>query len=256
MFIIVVIVIKDACQPGLGACGASVSSPGRDNVCDVLLTGSGGHSRSQSMQQKSGSGRFGHRNTGSMGSGSDFGSGSYTPRSTGGGELSQPGSARTTGDSIPGTGVQFGTPRSSSRKPVTGGIQCHAQKKMFVLGLYCAQHPCKKSHDSEGLMMGHSAVQQWGMGLDMPVEPPKQGARKCPQFLNIFKVMCTLSAITGLLHHNYLKYSTTSVLLASLSFVIHIVMSSCLLSGQSMPAVFVGSAEGLHNPIPADLGFI
>lgn len=74
------------------------------------------------MQQRTGSGRFGHSHTGSLGSGSDWGSGSYTPRSTGGGELSQPGSARTTGDSIPGTGVQFGTPRSSTRKPVTGGL--------------------------------------------------------------------------------------------------------------------------------------
>ena len=44
------------------------------------------------------------------------------------GEYSQPGSARTTGDSIPGTGVQFGspgsTPRSSSRVPATGACCC------------------------------------------------------------------------------------------------------------------------------------
>jgi len=36
------------------------------------------------------------------------------------GGVSQPGSARTTGDSVPGSGVQFGTPRSSSRVPATG----------------------------------------------------------------------------------------------------------------------------------------
>ena len=38
------------------------------------------------------------------------------------GGMSQPGSARTTGDSVPGSGVQFGsgTPRSSSRVPATG----------------------------------------------------------------------------------------------------------------------------------------
>lgn len=46
------------------------------------------------------------------------------------GGYSQPGSARTTGDSIPGTGVQFGspgsTPKSSSRVPATGACCCLA----------------------------------------------------------------------------------------------------------------------------------
>ncbi len=45
--------------------------------------------------------------------------------------MSQAGSARTTGDSVPGSGVQFGsgTPRSSSRMPATGIHSSAAKEK-------------------------------------------------------------------------------------------------------------------------------
>lgn len=91
------------------------------------LMGSGGGSGfgSQSMRSSGGSrvGRFSHGHTSSAGSTADWGSGNYSPSSAGG--MSQPGSARTTGDSVPGSGVQFGsgTPRSSSRVPATGSAR-------------------------------------------------------------------------------------------------------------------------------------
>ena len=61
--------------------------------------------------------------------------------------VSQPGSARTTGDSVPGTGVQFGsgTPRSSSRVPATGN---HSSAVMHVLAetfnVWQGKHPARQ----------------------------------------------------------------------------------------------------------------
>ncbi|KAL0054820.1 hypothetical protein WJX82_002841 [Trebouxia sp. C0006] len=97
------------------------------NAASLVGSAGGSGFGSQSMRSSGGSGvgRFSHGHTSSAGSTADWGSGSgnWSPSSAGG--MSQPGSARTTGDSVPGSGVQFGsgTPRSSSRVPATGSAR-------------------------------------------------------------------------------------------------------------------------------------
>ncbi len=67
------------------------------------------------------------------------------------GGMSQPGSARTTGDSVPGSGVQFGsgTPRSSSRVPATGD---HSSAVILVLAntssVWQGEHPARQEAPS------------------------------------------------------------------------------------------------------------